>query len=562
MAGLFGLLGIGARSLAAAQLAQATVGNNAANAATPGFSRRRVSLVEAPALRMPNGIFGTGVLADEVTRLRNLLIDAQWRADSQTLAYSRAQSGILAQVESLFGAADQAGLALALNGLFAAFGDVAARPEDFGARQALLGQGQIFANAMTQTQDRLVQLKADAFTAIEARVSEVNDLATQLAALNQQLAASTDDPALADSQDRLVDRLAELIGVRATRRADGSVQVVLEGTGIQLVDGARTATVAVTGAATTGTVSLTVSGITLTTANGEIGGLLAMRNSSTDGLPKVLADLDALAAGVIEAVNRVHASGAGRTLAQSVTGSVTVTDPTAMLNAAGLWVTPQAGSLTLGVFDATGTMVSTSTLAIDPTTTSLNALATALDALPDISASVAGGQLTISATNPANKLAFGTDTSDILVALGLNGFFTGTDAGSIAVSTDLTADPYRVAAAQADFTAGLVSAGDNRNARALQALQSNLFMNGNTQTASDFLGSVGTAVGTWMRAATAQIDTHEALVAAADAQRQAESGVNLDEELADMVRYQHAYEASARYIQTVNEMIKSLLEII
>lgn len=562
MSGLFQLLGLGARSLSAAQLAQATVGNNAANAATPGFSRRRVSLAEAPTVRLTSGVFGTGVIAGEITRLRDQLIDAQRRVDSQQLEYSRAQAGILAQVEALLGPAGQGSLATTLNGLFAAFGDLAVRPEDPATRQALLGKGEAFATVLKQTQSRLQQLKTDAFDAIGTRVTEVNATASRLAEINRQRVAGTNDPALADEQDRLVDRLAQLIGARATQRADGSVQVVIEGTGIQLVDGPRAATVALSGAPTTGTVSLTVSGTTLTTASGEIGGLMAMRNSSTNGLPKILSDLDALAGGVITAINRVHASGAGRTLAQSVTGSVTVSSSAVPLNTLGLTPPPTSGTLTLGVFTSTGTFVSSSSVAVDPTTMSLTALAAAIDALPDISASVSGGRLVINATSPTNRIAFGTDTSDSLTALGVNGFFTGTDAASIAVSTDLTADPSRIAAAQADFVAGVVSAGDNRNARALQALQAGLFMSGNTQTASGFLGSLGAAVGTSMQSATAQVDVNEALLAAADAQRQSVSGVNLDEELADMVRYQHAYEASARYIQTVNEMIKSLLEII
>ncbi len=562
MSGLLQMLGIGARSLAAAQLAQATVGNNAANAATPGFSRRRVTVVEAPTVRLGDGIFGTGVTAEAVTRLRNTLIDAQRRADSHQMQYAQAQSGVFEQIEALFGAGEQGPLATALNGLFAAFGDLAARPNDTATRQALLGRGQAFASAAVQTHDRLLQLEADSFQVIGDRVDELNDTATQLAEINRQITGNADDPALADEQDRLVDRLAELVGVRATRRSDGTVQVVVEGTGVQLVDGPRAATVAVSGTATSGTVALTLNGVTLATAHGEIGGLMAMRNSSTDGLPKILADLDTLVAGVIEAVNRVHASGVGLSQPQTTTGSVTVADPTAMLDAAGLWVTPQAGSLTLGVFDAGGTQVSSSTVAVTPATMSLNDLAAAINALPDIAASVSGGRLTISTENAANTLAFGSDGSDVLVALGLNGFFTGTDAGSVAVSTDLTADPNRIAAAQADFTAGVVSPGDNRNARALQALQSSRFLGGNTQSAAEFLGGLGAAVGTWARGAAADADTQSALLAAANAQQQSASGVNLDEELADMVRYQHAYEAAAKYIATVDDMIKTLLAVL
>lgn len=562
MAGLFQMLGTGARSLSAAQLAQATTGNNAANQATPGYSRRRANLVEAPTLRLTGGIFGTGVRVDDVVRLRDGLVDAQWRADSQELEYSKAQAHILEQIEALFGPADEAALATTLTGLFAAFGDVATRPEDLAPRTALLARGQAFADAVRQTQDRLVRLQADAHLALADRVTEVNDVARRLADVNSRRIAGLDDPALADEQDRLVDRLAALIGVRATTRADGTVQVVVEGTGIQLVDGARAATVALGGVPASGVATLTVGGVALAQTRGEIGGLLAMRNSTTDGIPAALADVNALASGVITAVNRVHASGAGRTLAQSVTGSVTVADPTAMLNAAGLTPTPVNGTLSIGVFDAAGTFVSTGNVAVDPATMSLNSLAAAIDALPDVTATVSAGRLVVSATNPAHRIAFGADTSDSLVALGVNGFFTGTDGATIGVSSALVADPYLVAAAQADLVTGIVSPGDGRNARAMQALGDAAFLNGNTETPAEFLGSIGAAVGATARSAAGRVDTQTALLAFAEQQRQSASGVNLDEELADMVRYQHAYEASARYIRTVDEMIATLLGMI
>ena len=548
--------------MGAAQLAQATVGNNAANASTPGYSRRRVNLVEAPSVRLSGGIFGTGVQAANVVRLRNALIDTQRRADSQELNYSQAQSSILEQVDSLLGPTGDSGLGNALNGLFSAFGDLASHPEDAATRQALLGQGQGFADAVRQTRDRLVSMESDGFASVSDRVAEVNSTAQRLADINSQTLAGQPDPSLQDEQDRLVDRLSELIGVRTTTRADGTVQVVVDGTGIQLVDGARATALTVSGTPTGGTVSLSVGGATLGNPRGEIGGLLHMRNSSVDGLPAAISKLDTLASGVIAAVNRVHASGSGLTLAQSVTGSVTVSNPAATLATAGLWLTPVAGTLNIGVFDASGNFVSSGSVSVDPSTMSLNGLATALDALPNIDASVSGGKLVISAANAANRIAFGPDGSDSLVALGVNGFFTGTDAASIQVSSTLQATPNLIAAAQANFTAGTISPGDNRNALALAALGTSRTLAGGTQTPDEALGAFGADVGTWARSASTRTSTQQALLDAANAQLQQTSGVNLDEELADMVKYQHAYEASAKYISTVNSMIDSLMGIL
>ena len=76
------------------------------------------------------------------------------------------------------------------------------------------------------------------------------------------------------------------------------------------------------------------------------------------------------------------------------------------------------------------------------------------------------------------------------------------------------------------------------------------------------MGAFGADVGTWARSASTRTSTQQALLDAANAQLQQTSGVNLDEELADMVKYQHAYEASAKYISTVNSMIDSLMGIL
>ena len=562
MAGLFSLLSLGARSLSAAQYGQATAGNNAANAATKGYSRRRAQVVEGPTIRMDTRVIGTGVRIEGLERLRDALLDTQWRLDSDDLNFAKAQAGITEQIQALFTPAEDNAVTSSLNQLFAAFGDVAARPEDAATRRVLLTQAQAFVDAVRLTRDKVLNLENSTFLTIEDRVAEVEEVSQRLAQINVSIKANQDDPQLRDERDRLVDRLAELIGVRAIEQADGTVLVNVAGTGIQLVDGARAATVALSGTATTGTVVVTVDGNTVAAPGGEIGGLVTARNSTTDGLPYVLTSLDLLASDVITAVNRVHAQGSGLTLPASLTGSVTVADPTALLNAAGLTPPPTAGTLTLGVFDSTGAFVSQGSVAVNPATQSLNALAAALDALPNIDAAVSGGRLTISAAAGANRIAIGSDSSDVLVGLGVNGFFTGSSASTIAVSSTLVANPNLVAAARADLTSGVVSPGDGRNAQALFALGRANILAGNTQTAAGYLGTLGGVLGTVARSASARADTLGTSLAATENARQSVAGVNLDEELADMVRFQHAFEASAKFVQVVDGMIGTLLDIV
>jgi flagellar hook-associated protein 1 FlgK len=562
VSGLFQLFSMGARNLSTMQYAQATTGNNAANAATPGYSRRRTLLVEAQPVIGPLGTLGTGVDVGGLERLRDALLDTQIRLDSQDYEYARAQQGILDQVGALLSPPDTNALATSVNALFAAFGDLATRPEDPAVRQTLVAQAQTTAAAFHQARDVLDVMIRDTFGSIQDRVAEVNATAQSLAALNLSFKTRPGDPALLDERDRLIDRLGELVGVRVTTQGDGTASVVVNGTGVQIVDGLRAGTLAVTGDPSIGSVAVTVDGFAIAEPGGQIGGLLHMRNSTVDGLPSVVNALDDLAAGLITAVNRVHASGSGLALPSSVTGSVTVANPAAMLNAAGLTPAPASGTLRIGILDAAGNLVSNGRVAVDPAAMSLVDLAAAIDALPDVAASVSGGRLTISAENAANRLAFGSDGSDSLVALGVNAFFTGTSARTMDVDAAIVADPQRIAAARANPATGAVSPGDATNALALAALGTARAFSGNTETASDFLGAMGAAVGTASRAAGDRVDTLKSVIDATKMQRESISGVNVDEELADMVRYQHAYEASAKFVKTIDSMLQAVLDLL
>lgn len=561
MAGLIQLLSLAKQSLLAAQLAQQTAGGNIANAATPGFSRRRVELSEAPPVPTRGGLAGMGVQVSQIRRLRDLFLDSQFRADSTGLAEARARATLLDRIGTLLGVPGATPVGQALDSFFGALGDLATHPEDLPTRTTVIARGQTLAATLNRLADQLSNLKRETFSTLQDRVTQVNSLAGQIANLNARLAGGT-DPTVLDERDRLIDQMAELVGVRVSVGSNGVAQVALAGSGALLVDGSRAGTLTLSGDPVAGSATLSLDGATLQAPNGEVGALLTLRNSTTEGIPYVANQLDALAAGLIQAVNRVHASGVGLVGLPSATSGNAVSSPTAPLGSAGLPVTPKAGSFTVAVFNSTGAMVSSGSITVDPATTTLSSLATSLSGIAGLSATVSGGTITITPTSAANAVVFGADTSDTLVALGLNRFFAGTDARTLAVDATLAANPNRLAAAQLNVAAGLFSPGDPSNAQALANLRTSRFLAGNTQTPAEFLGALTGTVGALGGAAQTDMQAREAMVAASDAQRRSTSGVSLDEEMADMVRFQHAFEASARFIKTVDEMMRTVLEIL
>ena len=148
-----------------------------------------------------------------------------------------------------------------------------------------------------------------------------------------------------------------------------------------------------------------------------------------------------------------------------------------------------------------------------------------------------------------------SDTSDLLVAIGMNSFFTGSSAGDIAVNQDLLDNPDRLAAG-----IGLAS-GDAGNLTRFMAMRSRNVDDLDTNTIEDFYADLVGDVGFDAAAATTTLQSQQQLMAQLESEREAVSGVNIDEEMVDMVRFQQSYEAAARFLQVAQEMTDTLINL-
>jgi len=141
------------------------------------------------------------------------------------------------------------------------------------------------------------------------------------------------------------------------------------------------------------------------------------------------------------------------------------------------------------------------------------------------------------------------------------GFFAGTDASDISVDPAIVGNVNNIAAAQtASGGAGL--SGDNTNALAMANLQSSLTMSGNTANYNDFYSALVSEVGIDMQQTDQRYDYQSAMVAQLDNYRESISGVSLDEEMVNLIKYQHAYDASAKLISTIDEMLQTLINMV
>ena len=552
---LLGGLHAARRTMAAHQIAVDIAGHNLANAMTPGYTRQRAELVPADG----NG----GVDVGRIERVRDRFLDFSLLTEQQTLGKQRAQDGLMQRLEGVFNDPAGEGLGATMDQLFQEFEALSVHPADQPARLTAVAAGDRLAQTFRLMSERLDQLKRDVSSEIHQRVSDGNSLITQIADLNRQIVdarASGTPHSLIDRRDALVSQLGEMVGVSATDREDGSVQLALSGSGVLVVDGDHTALLAASYDSATDTVNVTAGATAIAVAprTGALAAILEARNLSGGALKQAASDLDALARGIALQVNRLHASGAGLSGFTSVTATNAVTGSATALTAAGLPFTPVSGSFRVLVHDATGAVTADATVNIVAGTTTLDDVRAAIAGIAGLGASITNGQLTITAA-AGSTFRFASDTADVLPALGINTFFTGSNSATLAVNAVIANDVTKVAAARAD-AAGLVRAGDGSNALAMGRLRGASAMTGGTQTFTEFYGSTVARIGGQARAAAEGVSRQEAAVRVVQGLQQQVSGVSTDEEMINLSQSQTAYAAAARYATTVNELIVTLLQ--
>ena len=551
---ILGSLHLARRALVAQQTTLDTIGHNLANVNTPGYTRQRAELVSVA----PRG----GVDVEEIRRLRDRFLDASVLNEQQLLGRSQAQSDILERLQSVVNDPAGTGLSAMLDNLFQGFQDLATSPTDIATRVTVVDRANQLASTFQRMTGQIDQIKGDLTGQIQQKVTDANNLLAQIADLNRQVIAANGGPTpndLLDRRDQAVSDLTQIVGVTALDRPDGTVQLSLSGSGVLLVDGTSVASLGVSLDPVSDTVNVTPGTATtsVTPRGGALGALLDARNSPTGAVKQAQSDLDALARSIITEVNRLHTQGAGLNGFTTVTAGNAVTSATAPLSAAGLAFSPGGGSFQVIVHDATGAVASTVTVPVTAGATTLNDVQAALDADPNLTATISGGRLTV-ASAAGTTFTFGADSAGVLGALGLNTFFGGSDARTIAVDPTLTADPTKVAAAQVD-AGGLAHPGDGANALAMARLRTSQVMAGGAATFTDFYGGVVSGIGSAARSASDTVDRQQAATQLAQSMQQQTEGVSTDEELIALSQTQTAYAAAARFATTINDVIETLL---
>ncbi|RJR33150.1 MAG: flagellar hook-associated protein FlgK [Deltaproteobacteria bacterium] len=571
MSGILGLMDIAKRALAANQLGVEVTGNNIANVNTPGYSRQRAIFETSQALPMPYGPLGYGVKVSGIERAFDPLVAARLDQNTSSLADYKARKADLDQVASLFNETQDGGLSQLLAEFWDAWNDLADNPTGAGERQTLLGQAQTLADAFSFRADQLVQARIDITQRIGPIIEEINAHAARIAQLNGEIQAieTPEQHAndLRDERQSELNQLSELIGIRYYTTGDGSINVTLAN-GASLVQSmdsyslryeiTPSDTVSVIWQGPGGTEEDVTSGLN----GGELSAHIAVRDTL---IPQFQGDLDALAQELIAGVNTLHSQGVGLEMLSTATSSYYVASTAAALqNNPSLAFGDRiaAGQFTVHVEDGSG---GTTATAINITSaTTLSDLATALNAVAGIGAAIvtngSENRLQITA-DPGYSFGFSEDTSNVLMALGVNTFFAGDDAWSLKVNDALVSDPDLIAAGRIDTLTGAHPPGDNRNALALADLENQAVTGLGGLTFEDAYRQLVTDIGLEAEDAANKQNFYQGLVDQFTQLRDSVSGVSLDDELTNLIKFQRAYQAAAQMITAADEMLQALLAI-
>ena len=259
------------RGIFTQQSALYTTGHNIANANTVGYSRQRVNM--EPTLGYPGmglnapktaGFIGTGVKAGSVQRIRDEFIDRQYRQETNKLGYWDSKAKAIAQMEDIMSEPSEYGLDEAFRMFWSALQDVSTNPEETAARKVAIQRAVHLADSFNYIETQLKQIQGNLGNEIKVSVADINSILEQIADINRQIQAVEPNGYvpndLYDQRDLLVDKLNEYLpvsieripsGGNASKVAEGSLKITLN-TGkkdasgkpieIVLVDGRNAAT--------------------------------------------------------------------------------------------------------------------------------------------------------------------------------------------------------------------------------------------------------------------------------------------------------------------------------
>ncbi|MCW0974787.1 flagellar hook-associated protein FlgK [Pantoea sp. JV6] len=537
--------------LSAAQAALSTTSNNISNYTVAGYSRQTTVLAQANSTLQGNSYYGNGVNITGVQREYDAFIATQLRSSSANYSAVSTQHSQISNIDDLLSTSTTS-LSTSLQGFFTNLQNVVSNANDPSARQSMLSNAQGLVSQFQTSAQYLNNMQNSVNADVDSSIKQVNTLTSQIADLNKQIGKlSTANGAapndLLDKRDQLVNTLNNVVGVTVSQQ-DGGYTVAMAN-GLTLVNGDKSHDLVAMPSSsdptrtTIGYVDKQAGNVEIPEkliTTGSLGGLLAFR---TQDLDLAQNQLGQLAAAFTTSFNDVHKQGFDSKGNQGV-DFFNIGSPIVVGNSKN----STAASVTAEWTDTSALKASNYTVSYDgnnwTATRASDSTAVTItpgtDASGNTTLSFDGLKLTVAGTPaPAAKDSFLVKP----VQNAINDM-------SVAITSE-----SQVAAAGA-----VGGESDNRNAQKLLNLQDVKLVGGNA-TLSQAYATIVSSVGNKTSSLETTSTTQKSVVSQLTQRQQSVSGVNLDEEYANLTKYQQYYMANAQVLQTASTVFNALINI-
>ena len=561
MSSLNSSLHMGQHALSINQRAMQTVGHNIANQETEGFSRQQVH--SGTAAPDPTGV-GGGAKAQPTSRVYDKFVQRKILQENPRSGMFKSRGEFLQKIEIIFSETEGNGLHQALNEFWNSWSQLSNQPESESARIQVRERSDVLARRFRGMHSQLDGLRNEINGRLVATINKVNELGQKVAELNRQIisyeSGQRNANDMRDARNQAIEELSELVDVNSFENPNGRVTVII-GRDWTLVEGNNR--YQLEGKMKGGELGmLRIDGVSINDnrrdltrifREGEMSEMLRMRD---DTIVRYQHNLDEIAFNLAGQVNKIHATGTGINSATDMMKSTFGLNSTALSQPLPFL---KDGIFQLHLVDPHNEILETYEIEIQA----------GIDTLPDIvqrlnqtisdpgllqaSIEADGSMLLQSASD--YKFIFGEDQSSITQVLGLNSFFdTLKGAEDIQLSEHIRENTNNIS------TGKDLIQGDNRVALEIAKLQTRPTMRDETMTFDEYYNGVLTGMGLKIQRNKTEQAQQESMVRQFKEIRSSISSVNMDEELTDMMQYQKAYEASARFINTVDRMMETVIK--
>jgi flagellar hook-associated protein 1 FlgK len=620
MASTFLGIEIGKRAVSAHEMALNTTGHNLSNVSTKGYSRQRVEFSTLDPLYLPGlnreeraGQIGQGTIIERVERVRDQLLDKRIVAQASGEGYWSAKDPYLRMMEQIYlEPAGENSIRGKMDAFWDSWQELSIYPSETAPRTAVLERGQTLVDAIHDRYQSLKGMQDMAEEDVRMTVDRVNELSREIAGLSntiEEVKAQGDNPNdLFDRRDLLVDELSSLIDITVDNRDPD--EFIIHTAGEVLVQGHVGRQFGLERKSDANAYSRIVWGDTGGDTHIKSGSLAALLDLRDNVIEAEIQNLDSMTMNFTDLVNEIHHSAYG---VNGSTGEDFFTEHHFVTNVNGNYDRDGDGAYDSSyIFRITGanSLESRAQVGLEGKLTLSAANGTvdvpyyATDTVTDVVTRInnSGAEVTArldrqghlsfkgtTAANPDNPNfvirhiedsgRFLEGYAGVLNSGGADGAYDWAQAdavdslvsdaavatspiahpsGWIEINSALVKDPASVASGMGE-NGRPANVGNGEAALAIAAIRNSDVMVGQLGTFDDYFADAVGRIALLGEQSGRALETQNIVMKQLTDMRQSISGVNIDEELSNMIKYQHGYAAAARFVTTVNSLLDTLI---